>query len=274
MHARYEIVKPSESFFQSVDVIIPNYNRTDKVKRAIESAASDECTNKVFLVDDGSNEETLQYYLTLKQPKLEVISLQHTGDPGVVRNQAIFVSRAHWVAFLDSDDFWQPEKLLIQLRHMSKNDSKFSCFYNSSFFNEDLSSHTKMIKKPSDLMWSNLVTTSGVVIDRNLIISVGGFAEGSEVKYFEDLATWIKILGQSNLLLINGNFVCRDSSEDSYGRFLSPNFRGKLQKFYIRWLFFSGIFRKSTALVKAADFLLNEIYRSIVFTLRRIKNYF
>ncbi len=107
-----------------ISVVIPSYNRSEFIDRAVRSVLSQTFENlEVLVVDDGSTDDTL---LTLQQlqwknSRLKVI--QHKSNLGAqaARNTGIRASRAPYVAFLDSDDEWLPDKLekQIALLHFS-----------------------------------------------------------------------------------------------------------------------------------------------------------
>jgi hypothetical protein len=97
----------------SVSVVIPTYNRSSLVSRAINSALS-ECTpgDEVVVVDDGSTDPTREI-LSEFGPRIRPIHLQN-GGAGKARNAGIAAATKDLIAFLDSDDEWRPGKLKLQ----------------------------------------------------------------------------------------------------------------------------------------------------------------
>lgn len=98
----------------TVSVIIPTYNRAHFITEALESVFAQTCTDyEVIVVDDGSTdntEEVLAPYMNL----IRYIKQDNAG-PSVARNRGIFAASGEYIAFLDSDDLWYPEKLEKQL---------------------------------------------------------------------------------------------------------------------------------------------------------------
>ena len=97
-----------------VSVIIPTYNRAAWLKEAIESVLSQ--TYKQFeliVVDDGSTDPTGELLLQYGT-KLSVLHTGH-GGPSAARNCGIAAARGEYIAFLDSDDVWLPDKLRAQM---------------------------------------------------------------------------------------------------------------------------------------------------------------
>jgi teichuronic acid biosynthesis glycosyltransferase TuaG len=73
---------------------------------------------------DGSYETALEY--AQKDNRIKVCRMEHNGGAAVCRNKGIELSQGQYLAFLDSDDLWLPEKLEKQLRFMRENDCDFS----------------------------------------------------------------------------------------------------------------------------------------------------
>lgn len=103
-----------------ISVVIPTYNRSQFVTKAIGSVLAQTYTNyEIIVVDDGSTDDTreiLQPYLD----KINYISQQNKGV-SFARNTGIRAANGEWIAFLDSDDEWLPEKLAVQVKEIGKN---------------------------------------------------------------------------------------------------------------------------------------------------------
>ena len=103
----------------TIDVIIPTFNSQEFLLEGLASCFNQTYpVNQVIIVDDGSTDEFLDYLSVMKSrfPKLKVIYNHHTGLPGIGRQIGIDSSDAEWVAFLDSDDYWAPEKIEKQIK--------------------------------------------------------------------------------------------------------------------------------------------------------------
>jgi glycosyltransferase involved in cell wall biosynthesis len=102
-----------------VSVVIPSFNRAHCIARAVESVLAQSCQDlEVIVVDDGSTDNT-QEVLAGFGNRIHVIR-QDNGGVSVARNAGIRVARAGWIAFLDSDDTWRPEKLQMQLECLER----------------------------------------------------------------------------------------------------------------------------------------------------------
>jgi glycosyltransferase involved in cell wall biosynthesis len=108
-------------------VVIPTYNRSALVGRAIASAlAAISPGDEIIVVDDGSTDDTAQRMQQYRDP-VRYIRLPHAGA-GATRNQGIQAARHTLVAFLDSDDEWQADKLTLQMTVMEARPDLVFCF--------------------------------------------------------------------------------------------------------------------------------------------------
>ena len=112
----------------SVDIILPNYNSELYISETINSIINQTFKNwKLTIVDDNSNLETqkiLKKYVD--HPNINIIWLKKNKRAGFCRNLAIRNSKSEYVAFIDSDDIWDKEKLSKQLNFMIKNKYYFT----------------------------------------------------------------------------------------------------------------------------------------------------
>jgi glycosyltransferase involved in cell wall biosynthesis len=102
-----------------VSVIIPTYNRAEYVTQAIDSVLAqtyEDC--EIIVVDDGSTDKTREAL----EPYMDRITYIYQENAGVsaARNTGIKAAKGDWVAFLDSDDEWLPEKLAVQMRAVER----------------------------------------------------------------------------------------------------------------------------------------------------------
>lgn len=103
-----------------ISVIIPTYNRAHCINDAVESVLSQSFQDfEVIVVDDGSTDGTAEVLRTYGD-RLKVIR-QSNGGVSTARNTGIRAARAEWIAFLDSDDTWEKDKLKIQVEDLEEN---------------------------------------------------------------------------------------------------------------------------------------------------------
>ena len=189
----------------SVTVIIPAFNRTAKVTRAIDSVLEQELPPDVKLdivvVDDGSSdplEKVLSTYGT------EVVYLRHSRNLGAAaaRNTGIKAAKGDYVAFLDSDDVWLPHKTALQLSEMRAKQWVACC---SAYFlcqpsgSERLSPlYTARTLDISNLVWGCFVSPGSTLIClRSIFADVGLF--DTAMRRLEDWE-WLLRFAQRHVL--------------------------------------------------------------------------
>ena len=123
-----------------ISIIMPNYNGAKYLQKSIESVINQTNADwELIIVDDYSTDESVSI-INGKVEKDERIKLhilnENSGTPGVPRNKGLDTAKGDYIAFLDSDDIWHPQKLAIQLKFMLKHNSKFS-FTNVLPFSND-----------------------------------------------------------------------------------------------------------------------------------------
>jgi glycosyltransferase involved in cell wall biosynthesis len=126
----------------TVSVVIPVYNRFERLKYAVESVLTQTLrVSEVILVDDGSIDNTseqLPRYIAQNQSWRERVICIHQENqgPNVARNQGIRVARGEWLAFNDNDDIWLPQKLEWQFRALEQfKDQCSACITDAWFMN-------------------------------------------------------------------------------------------------------------------------------------------
>lgn len=191
----------------SVDVIIPCYNTGNYLRSAVHSIlAQTVLPERIIIVDDGSTDNTAsicKQLITENKTGIEIIyHYQSNAGPNVARNIGIDLSKAEYIAFLDADDIWLPQKLERQLNvfHNSNQNDLGLVYCISAFIDEDAKVFPEnpvrfaMRGKIFDqLTEMNKVTgsASSVLIKRNCFDTIGGF--DTLLKAYEDWDLWLRI---------------------------------------------------------------------------------
>jgi len=205
-----------------VDVVIPTYENDHLLHRAIESVMSQgECVNRIWVVDDGSSLDVQQSILSRYSDveMVQVVLTEHSGHPGVVRKIGIDKSNAKWIAFLDSDDWWFPNKLEEQLSAAALSGAHAVTSNARLFQNgQDLGLFHKSIPKRltfKKMVKSNWVITSMFLVEREELIKIGTYVDSYRIKTPEDYATWLRLLCNIDILGLNTIGGCYQISETS-----------------------------------------------------------
>jgi len=192
-----------------VSVIIPCYCCSDTIERAVDSVANQtQLPKQLILVDDGSPDEgeTLQILNFLKDKyskyfQIDVISLDKNQGVSVARNTGWDIATQTYIAFLDADDSWHPQK--IELQHqwmMNHRECVLSGHYcgiweNSKDNIEALPKDVTRIEKLS-MMLKNPFSTPTVMLKRDI-----PFRFRVESLYAEDYLLWQQVLYSGNMVV-------------------------------------------------------------------------
>jgi len=189
-----------------VSVVIPTYNRADLIGESIRSVIEQTHSNwELIVIDDGSEDNTREVVSEFSDNRISYFSIEHCGIFGKVRNEGLKKSKGGYVAFLDSDDLWSPDKLEIQLRLLNEYPEAAFVFNNITIFG------TRQYSSPPDydelfvgsILLSMLEETrfvfypSALLFRRNPIVSKLGLMDetlsyGTDTKYFLNMSQFFK----------------------------------------------------------------------------------
>jgi glycosyltransferase involved in cell wall biosynthesis len=188
-----------------VSVIIPTYNRWPMIAEAVESVLEQGYGSfEIIVVDDGSTDGTKERLKKYGSSVL-VISRQRSGV-AASRNYGVSVAQGRYLAFLDSDDLWLPQKLTIQTTFMEQHPEVKICQTEEIWIRGGVKVNPKAKHaKPSGDIFRRsldfcLVSPSAVMMTRNLLDQFGGFDESFPV--CEDYDLWLRIAKDHAIPLI------------------------------------------------------------------------
>jgi glycosyltransferase involved in cell wall biosynthesis len=177
-------------------VIIPVYNRAAVIARAVESVlAQSRPADEIIVVDDGSVDETASF-LNQYLPQIKIIR-QENGGVSAARNTGIRAATGEWIALLDSDDEWLPQKLELAMRYIQAHpDCKIFQTEEIWIRNGKRVNPKNKHKKKGGFIYKEslplcIVSPSAVVIKRSLFDETGLFDETLPV--CEDYDLWLRV---------------------------------------------------------------------------------
>lgn len=209
-----------------VSVVIPCYNAEAHIERCIDSVLAQSFENfEVLAVDDASCDSTVSRLRRYKDKRLRIITLDaNSGSPAKPRNIGIQHAQGAFVAFLDCDDFWHPQKLHAQLGYMKDNAYPFSC---TDYIVQELDGSTHSRQVPvraglSDLLTLNTIGSSTVMISKDFMTKFA-FKNCPH----EDFEMWLQILQQgTDVYGLNQNLTTYVKRQNSRSRLSVRNVAG------------------------------------------------
>ncbi len=179
----------------SIAVIIPTFNRCELLVRALKSVyAQTLLPDEVIVVDDGSIDDT-RVFIQKNYPQVRYFYQTNQGV-SVARNTGIQMAQSNWLALLDSDDEWLPDKLATQMQAVQFS-GHLVCHTEEIWIRNGVRVNQKLKHKKLG-GWIFLqclplcaMSPSSIMLHRQVLVDVGGF--DPDLPACEDYALWLKI---------------------------------------------------------------------------------
>ena len=189
-----------------ISVIMPSYNCGEYVEETIRSVQAQTCQDwEIIFVDDCSSDDTMKRVSSMlaEDDRIRVFQNSENSGAAVSRNKALREAKGRWIAFLDSDDIWEPTKLEKQIKFMEENDYAFS--YTGY---QEIDEHSQLtgvkVSGPKHVTragmyafcWPGCLT---VMYDREKI----GLIQIADIKKNNDYAMWLKVCKKADCYLLD-----------------------------------------------------------------------
>ncbi len=189
---------------------MPSYNCGRFVEETICSVQAQTYKNwEIIFIDDCSKDDTIRLVSKLREedPRIKLFQNHINSGAAVSRNNALREARGRWIAFLDSDDLWKPNKLEKQIRFMEENGYSFSCT-GRDVIDEDSTPLGIYMTGPEHVSkasmfrycWPGCLT---VMYDANVV----GLVQIADLKKNNDYAIWLKVIKKCDCYLLNENLA-------------------------------------------------------------------
>ena len=182
-----------------VSIITPVYKCEDLISKTIECVMAQTYQNwELLLTDDctpDNSAEIIKEYAK-KDSRIKYFKLEKNSGAAVARNNSLYNSTGRFIAYLDADDLWKPEKLEKQVKFMIENKYAFTCT-DYEKIDEDGISLNKVIKIPKKVDYNlflrnTIIQTVGVMVDTQ--ITGKKVLQMPNIRRRQDAATWCQLL--------------------------------------------------------------------------------
>jgi glycosyltransferase involved in cell wall biosynthesis len=193
----------------TVSAIIPTYNAARWIARAIDSVLSQtHPVDEIIVVDDGSTDNTAEVVAGFGE-RVRYIR-QSNGGPAKARNTGIRAATTEWVAFLDADDWWETQKLELQMAALHRNPNAILCYTGWKMVQPN--GEVRLVPAwPTERLWPALryrspIPPATVIARRESVLAVGGF--NPRHRGNEDWEMWVKLWRHGRFISIPENVTC------------------------------------------------------------------
>lgn len=198
-----------------VSVVIPTYNAENQITQTLGSVFNQSFSDfEIIVINDGSTDNTLKA-LEKFGTKIHVINKKN-GGVSSARNTGIKAAKGKYIAFLDSDDFWHPEKLHIQVDVMEQNPDWLLSYTkwfmgsleqrdNMKFMTSEVGNCSFEEKETKDIFLHPYLGTCSVLILREFCLSIDGYNE--QLSTAEDIDLYLRTTVKGKIGFINENLA-------------------------------------------------------------------
>lgn len=241
-----------------VSVVIPAYNSETTIKQSIESVFNQTIKDfEIIVIDDGSTDETSLILKSIADDRLKVFRQSNSGVSSA-RNKGINKAKGRFIAFLDSDDYWLPNKLEIQLNYFQKDQNldliSTSAIFCTKYKLKYKNSERKKGRTFKRLLKGNHILTSSCMVKRDLLENYSGF--DSSITLGEDWEFWLRLAKENRFLTISDPLVLyKVHPNQKYSThihirdrkkilesLMSLDYKGTLFKIYVKRLWLSNTY--------------------------------
>jgi glycosyltransferase involved in cell wall biosynthesis len=187
-----------------IAAVIPVRNRPVVLLKALRSVqAQSHPVSEIVIVDDASTDETGSVALSMaaEDPRIRVIQQSERRGGSATRNVGWRAAEADWIAFLDSDDEWMPEKLERQVNCLSGHTDAIACFTGYEVEQDNWKYRPPQTIGLLDLQKSNVPgPTSTALVNRSALAAVGGFDE--QLPSCQDWDLWVRLRARAEFAVV------------------------------------------------------------------------
>ena len=187
-----------------VSIIMPTYNCAKYIEASIKSVLEQTYANwELLIVDDCSSDNTAQVVSLFHDERIRFFRNEKNSGAAITRNLALREAKGRWIAFLDSDDLWLPNKLERQIEFMEQNGYSFS-YTKYSEMDEQSNDLKRLVSGPKRITkigmyqycWPGCLT---VMYDAHVV----GLIQIKDIKKNNDYAMWLKVCKKASCYFLD-----------------------------------------------------------------------
>lgn len=186
-------------------VVIPTYNRAKDLKRCLGYLTRQTYKDfEVLVCDDGSEDNSREVTDSFcDRLAIRFLSAGHSGTPARPRNLGWREAIAPWICFLDSDDWWYPNKLMECAKYLEEADIIYHdlAIYHDQEIDTGRVLHSRQVGQDVllDLLINhNALANSSVVLRKSILEEIGGLSEEESLAGVEDFDCWLRVAQKTN----------------------------------------------------------------------------
>lgn len=188
-----------QSYKELVSIIMPAYNAATFIQETIQSVINQTYQNwELLIVDDASTDNTIDKIRSLEDHRIKLIPLAKNSGAAIARNTAIAQAKGEYLAFLDSDDLWVPDKLERQLAFMKEHGYLFTCTEHGVLEENGEISKIKTVKLQASYMdiLKNNAGNSTIMYNCQVL----GKYYSPDIKRRNDITMWLQVIKETPYL--------------------------------------------------------------------------
>ena len=185
-----------------VSVIIRTYNRALLLQKAILSVLDQTFQDfEIIVVNNYSTDNTIEVVESFNDERIRIINIRNNGIIAKSQNRGLKESRGNYIAFLDDDDLWCPEKLELQVEYLRKH-PEYNIVYSNAWIIDEKGVRKRVAVKSKsfregeifvELTEDNFITNSTVLMNREVFEKIGFFNENPSISAENDYEYWLRV---------------------------------------------------------------------------------
>lgn len=264
-----------KDYINEISIVVPVYNRKDYIMDTLDSILGQSFLDfELIVVDDGSKDKTAELVKSIKDKRIKYIYQDNSGLPAAARNTGLKIARGKYIAFCDSDDLWESDKLKAQMEVFDAHKDAELVYTNFVWHDGKKDSNPFLnggIAKSGDVFYDlikeNFIPMSSVMVKKSILDEVGCFDEDPKIMAAEDYDLWLRIALFGKIYFLNKVLV---KYRQHFGMISSNRDPLSLDILVLNKLW--GKYRKNIDFYKYKSNLFCKKLFSLYVAIQRIKN--